>query len=316
MAGRGRGGRGAKTARGGAVANVSERAQEQSDAPNSAVSHKARSCPPEQADNGSGSQEVHHSCGMCGHNVGNDAIGCDRCSSWVHPTEMCSGLPNDVIRMISDLSGDAILFVCTNCRVKPSSNKGVSTRHGGSTTETNFPDELIQQLFLSVKGICSAVMELTARMDKAFKGNHMVTPPKTWPQPQTRYQSSNHDEGNHHNQDPANPVGDYRSVIREEMREMQERSKRRQSVIIKGMHVQSARDLISKFRDLSHSFAGTRVELTDVVPIANHSDLFRAKILDEDHRRLVLDRAKTLRDTDHATVFIRRDLTFAQRKEL
>ena len=61
---------------------------------------------------------------------------------------------------------------------------------------------------------------------------------------------------------------------------------------------------------------GTRVELSDVVPITNHSDLYRAKILNEEHRRLVLDRAKRLKDTEHATVFIRRDLTYIRRKEL
>ena len=100
------------------------------------------------------------------------------------------------------------------------------------------------------------------------------------------------------------------------MREMQERAKRRQSVIIKGIQARSAADFISKFGDLSESFAGTRVELSGVTPIPNHSDLFRAKILDDDHRRLVLDRAKTLKDTENGNVFICRDLTFAQRKEL
>ena len=97
---------------------------------------------------------------------------------------------------------------------------------------------------------------------------------------------------------------------------MQERSKRRQSVIIKGIHAQTARQLATKFGDLSENFVGTRVELSDVVPITNHSDLYRAKILNEEHRRLVLDRAKRLKDTEHATVFIRRDLTYIQRKEL
>ena len=121
--------------------------------------------------------------------------------------------------------------------------------------------------------------------------------------------------GNPDQTNPA-PTGDYRTVIRQEMREMQERAKRRQSIIIKGLQAQSARQLAAKFGDLSHSFTGTRVELSEVVPIANHSDLYRAKILDDDHRRLVLDRAKTLRETEHANVFIRRDLTFAQRKDL
>ena len=259
-----------------------------------------------------------HNCGMCGHRVGDDAIGCDRCSRWVHPTSMCSGLPTDAIKTISDLSGDAVLFVCTDCRVKPRSPKGVSTRKSSSASETGVSHELIQQLFLSVKGICSSVMELTARMDKAFSSNPNAAPTNDQPRPQSSAEQVSHpaNPGQRNTRNPANPESDYRSVIRQEMREIQERSKRRQSVIIKGMHATSARDLISQFANLSDSFTGTRVELSDVTPIANHSDLFRAKILDDDHRKLVLDRAKTLRDSEHAHVFIRRDLTFAQRKEL
>ena len=186
---------------------------------------------------------------------------------------------------------------------------GVSTRQSGATPGPNLSEELIQQLFLSVKGICSAVMELTVRMDKAFSKNQTVLPQGAQPQNVTQPPTPA-------NPDPANPPGDYRSVIRQEMREMQERAKRRQSVVIKGMQAQSGRDYISKFGDLSHSFTGTRVELSEVVPIPNHSDLFRAKILDDDHRKLVLDRAKNLRDTEHAHIFIRRDLTYAQRNEL
>ena len=263
-----------------------------------------------------GTTDIHH-CGMCGLNVGNDTIGCDKCSTWFHPTEMCSGLPNDVIKAIFSVNGDAIRFVCTNCRVKPPSSSGVSTRQGRETAGANFPDQLIQQLFLSVKGICTAVMELTERMDRAFSEQQARAPTASQSRPQTSSQHTNPDLTNPRNPDPANaPGGDYRSVIRQEMREMQERAKRRQSVIIKGIQARSAADFISKFGDLSESFAGTRVELSGVTPIPNHSDLFRAKILDDDHRRLVLDRAKTLKDTENDNVFIRRDLTFAQRKEL
>ena len=97
---------------------------------------------------------------------------------------------------------------------------------------------------------------------------------------------------------------------------MQERAKRQQSIIIKGMHAQSPSDLARKFGELSLSFTGTRVVLSDVVSIPNHTDLFRAKIMDEDDRKLVLEKAKTLKDTEHNDVFIRRDLTYAQRKDL
>lgn len=117
---------------------------------------------------------VTHNCGMCGHQVGDDAIGCDKCTNWVHPTEMCSGLPREAISTIASLSGDAVLFVCTSCRAKPSGS-GVSTRQGGAN---NSSEQLFHQLFLSVKAICSAVMDLTARMDRVFSGSQAPAPPQ------------------------------------------------------------------------------------------------------------------------------------------
>ena len=317
MSGRGRG-RGSRGGRTGSVSTVPSDATERqrADRTNSAELEQAGGDEPECAEAQDDAPEVHQ-CGMCGHNVGNDAIGCDKCTNWVHPSEMCSGLPTEVIKSIQSVRGNAILFVCTNCRVKPPSS-GISTRHSGTNAGTGGSDQLIQQLFLSVKGICAAVMELTVRLDKALSGTQI--PPATAAQshPDPSHGKNHPAPPNSGNPDQANPAptDDYRTVIRQEMREMQERAKRRQSVIIKGLQAQSARQLAEKFGDLSHSFTGTRVELSEVVPITNHSDLFRAKILNDDHRRLVLDRAKTLRETEHANVFIRRDLTFAQRKEL
>ena len=60
---------------------------------------------------------------------------------------------------------------------------------------------------------------------------------------------------------------------------------------------------------------GTVVELTDVVTIPNHQG-YRAKILNEEHRRLILTRAKSLKDTVYGQVYIRRVLTYKQRQEL
>ena len=104
--------------------------------------------------------------------------------------------------------------------------------------------------------------------------------------------------------------------IREEVCKIREQEKRRQSVIIGGLGASSPREAANLLTTLSQSMFGVGVELTDVVSIPNHQDLFRAKILYEEHRRLILTRAKSLRDTDYGHVYIKRDLTYNQRKEL
>ena len=61
---------------------------------------------------------------------------------------------------------------------------------------------------------------------------------------------------------------------------------------------------------------GSEVSLSEVATIPNHPDVFRAKIMNEDHRKLVLEKAKHLRDSNFHSVYVSRDLTFAQRAEL
>ena len=70
-------------------------------------------------------------------------------------------------------------------------------------------------------------------------------------------------------------------------------------------------------QDLSESLLGERIILSDVVAIPNHADLFRAKVPDDEQRKRLLDKAKELKHSErYKTVFIRRDLTYAQRQEL
>ena len=121
-----------------------------------------------------------------------------------------------------------------------------------------------------------------------------------------------------HSPTPAVPYDQdqHRRQIREEVREVQEQAKRRQSVVIRGLNASSPSNAVMLFSGLSENMFGVKVELSDVVAIPNHNDLLRAKILNEEHRKLVLTRAKSLRDTEYGHIFIRRDLTYKQRLEL
>ena len=75
-------------------------------------------------------------------------------------------------------------------------------------------------------------------------------------------------------------------------------------------------DTIAEFEEITNMMTGSPVTLTDLVRIPDHPELVHAKILDEGKRRLVLEKAKTLKGSRYDGVFIRRDLTYAQRHEL
>ena len=244
-----------------------------------------------------------HNCGMCDQDLGSaDCIGCDECESWLHANVMCTGLPDALIKSLLDYGGTGVKFVCSKCRVASCAVQTSSSPSAGPQRQQESNEELIKQLFWSVKGICIAVRDLTSRLDATLdqlssnrpKPSPSVAPPTTY------------------SPDPEQ----HRRQIREEVREMQEQAKRRQSVIIRGLGVSSLSGVASSFSSLTERMFGMKVELSDVVPIPNHQDLFRAKILNEENRKLVLTRAKSLRDTEYGQVFIRRDLTYKQRQEL
>ena len=47
-------------------------------------------------------------CGTCGCLTKADSIGCDYCATWVHDSEMCSGLPQQMVDAISECGGDLL----------------------------------------------------------------------------------------------------------------------------------------------------------------------------------------------------------------
>ena len=164
--------------------------------------------------------------------------------------------------------------------------------------------ELIMQLFQQIQGICMNLQALTEQV-RASPG--LTAAPGAAPSTQ--------------NQNPAPPTppasAEYRTAIREEVRELAERDKRKHSVIIKGLSASTPRDMALKFKRLTSEVMDKAVEVTEVTAIPNHPQIFRAKILDDDNRNLVLEKAKYLKDTeDYKGVYISRDLTYAQRTAL
>ena len=278
----------------------STRASARKDQPEPEVGRTVRSdeTPPQVEAGGSDTQY----CVTCSKEADDKAIGCDSCERWVCNTVMCSGLPQQLLNAINEYSGEGIKFLCTQCRISRQSSPTKS-----SQTQMM---ELISQLFQQVQGICTTLQGLT---DK-------VTLLTSKPNPQTNPEPT--PDKNQHptfqtppSQQPTKP-DEYRAIIRDEVKEIREREKRRHSVIVKGLKVKSGAELIDKFGHMTGEVMGTVVSLTEVAAIPNHPDMFRAKIMNDDHRKLILEKAKYLRDSSFHSVFISRDLTFAQRAEL
>lgn len=253
-------------------------------------------------------------CGTCDLDVGDSAIGCDECQTWVHDSEMCSGLPQDVIDAIARHNGEGIKFVCTKCRINCSTPRQSSP--SGRTTPQVV--ELMAQLFQQLKGLCSSVQYLlhiskTKPLDPPAGARQENTEPVPGANPCVRSAPTPVPVTTQ----TSNTPDSYRQIVREELRELEEQRKRRNSLVIRGLEAGNCEEAIQKFGMVSEYLIGHRVTLTDVVKIHGEPDLFRGKINNDEVRKSVLDIAKQLKNSEQfCSVFIRRDLTYNQRQLL
>lgn len=259
-------------------------------------------------------------CGTCGMEVCDKAVGCDQCDAWFHDSEMCTGLPLDVIKAIERFQGSGIQFICMKCRIDYTAARGNSP---SSTTESHMVD-LISQLFQQIKGLAANLLEVSNQV-KTLTANSQATQPQTDPPPTQLPQTdsvptptpANIRSGEAASVPPRPPPLEYRRMVREELRELEEQRKRRSSLVIRGLGAADPRDAVHRFEVVSEFLIDRRVTLTDVVRITSETDLYRGKVVDDTVRKLILDKARGLKQSERfGAVFIRRDLTYKQRIEL
>ena len=220
-------------------------------------------------------------CGMCRIAVGEDAIGCDSCTKWYHAKSLCTGLPENVVHTISTYGGDGISYSCNSCRLESSSTSDVAS------------PAAIKQLFRTVESLCQAVTILSNDVKLLLQNQR--------------------DPGSNAS---GNKAEELKVSIREEIREMEERRKRRTSIIIRGLDVDIS-GIQGRFDEMSQIITGRRVTLQDVCMVDREKKIFRAKVLDEQTRKHLLDESRKLGDHDaYRRVFINRDLTYQQRNDL
>ena len=92
---------------------------------------------------------------------------------------------------------------------------------------------------------------------------------------------------------PPPQTQDYRTLIREEVKELKEREKRREFLVIKGLPASSSTDFRSKFEQLALDYLETRVDTPEIRIIPGHANLFRVRIDDDTRKRLLDNGEKT-----------------------
>ena len=196
---------------------------------------------------------------------------------------MCLGLSETLIRTILDHGGDGIAFHCTSCRIG-----SPGPRSDGSDGDSS---GALRQLHVTVTNLCKVVENLSSQVATLL--STQATRPATLSEE------------------------DQRAVIRDEVREMNERTKRKDSIIIRGSGATSGDGVKIKLKDVSRRLTGIEIVLDEVVCINPTTNLFRAKIFNSDHRNRLLEKSKDLaHHEDLKTMYISRDLTYKQREVL
>ena len=229
-------------------------------------------------------------CGMCSSSnmpIGNDGIGCDQCSLWFHP--QCTGLPAAAIQCIQMDGGNAVRFVCCSCRC--SSN---SSRAGGNDNPNPPQDTSISQLFQVVKSLAETVANLANQVQSSLVAGGLGQNPRT------------------SHSSPA--------ITREnffvEMREYEDRKRRRDCIIVRSSSARSQAEFVGEFSSVSQFLVGSPIPAESVHCINADTGMFRAKISNQESRKKLLDKAKNLKDSSQfSNIFISRDLTYLQRQE-
>ena len=110
-------------------------------------------------------------------------------------------------------------------------------------------------------------------------------------------------------------LNDSRTIIREELVELREREKRKDSVVVRGLDFVNEIDFQNSFDQLSTSLINKSIHLSDITQL--NTRFVRARIANKEDRSLLLSSTGRLKNSRlFSSVFVSRDLTFRQREEI
>lgn len=106
-----------------------------------------------------------------------------------------------------------------------------------------------------------------------------------------------------------------RLIIRQEIREMEERNKCKSCIIIRDLDTGDCNTSVA-FGPIARLLTGESMPLSDVSCISRDKKLYGAKIANDTLRKTLLDNTRKLKDTAFSNVYVNRDLTYMQWTEL
>ena len=154
------------------------------------------------------------------------------------------------------------------------------------------PMDTLMQLFEIVKSLAQTIANLSCKVDSLVNSQQS---------PQTPSQNP--------------PIS--RESLFIEFHEFEERKKRKDSIIVRGITASNNEEFKTVFTGVSRELVGRVITLTDVHCISQQRKMYRVRIGIKNDRAEILENSKRLKDNpNYKNVFISRDLTYSQRQAI
>ena len=191
---------------------------------------------------------------------------------------------------------NGIRFVCSACRCKPAPNAAGAQAQG--TSNNNLDSAAVGQLYEMVRTLSQNYTVLAKQMsDMTAQISLLLT-----------RQNSQPDNGQ------RAPFG--REDLQAEIREFEERKKRVNSMIVRGISARTDSEFKSHFERVC-TFLINQQPSVEIFCINRDQCMYRVKFVDRDIKNALLTNARKLKDdAQFNNIFLSRDLAFLQRQEI
>ena len=239
-------------------------------------------------------------CGLCCSPVVGRGVLCGGCGKVFHPDTLCLGVSKEAVQILMSTLDGSLTFSCCKCRT------------GGTVGFSDGNSSAMSQILLIVGELVREVRNwrgVRCAPDDVGSG---IIAGSSGGVGSGSYGSSVTISGQ---SQTSSSIGD---AVMVQVRELREREKRANSIIIRGLGEIPPQQVVVKFNEICNVLNVGNIELVDVVQISSPSGyLYRAKIVNAICRKNLLLKSHELRNTEEfSSVYLNKDLTFLQRKDL
>ena len=234
-------------------------------------------------------------CKFCSSVVVGCKIECQVCEGTFHADVLCLGVDENVVSVLKQNDNGAISYNCTDCRLDVAQRESAGP-YGAVLKQLICTVGEVVKILKDGKGI----MQKSQASDSAIitgVSNQAVGPPSS-------------------NTMASLGTVQHRNEILGQVRELREREKRADSIVIRGLGNISLEEVNTKFESMCQELQVPLIPLTGLTKIGA-GDLYRARIANKEQRQSLLLKVSALKNSQtFSRVYINRDLTKQQREEV